>query len=83
MSIAKEICRIAQARVGVDACCRVVAIGIEVGDESGIEPDNLFFWLEVLLSQAPFLGARPVIRRLDGDALQVSYLEVEDGGPDN
>ncbi len=38
MTIAQEICRIPRERVGVDARHRMVAIGVEIGDVSGIEP---------------------------------------------
>jgi hypothetical protein len=54
-----------------------------VGEQAGIEPDNLTFCLEALLGAPPFGSARPAITRLPGDALRVSYLEVDDGGPDD
>ena len=50
---------------------------------AGIEADNLEFCLEALLSSPPFTGAKPVIERLPGDVLRLSYLEVEDGDPDD
>ena len=83
MTIAQEICRIARERVGVDACHRMVAVGVDIGDDAGIEPDNLLFWLEVLLSEAPFGRASPVLRRGHGNDLRITYVEVEDGGPED
>ncbi|UCG75616.1 MAG: hydrogenase maturation nickel metallochaperone HypA [Gemmatimonadota bacterium] len=83
LSIALEVCRMAEERLGRDALERVVALGLEVGDDSGIEADNLEFCLEALLSSPPFGGARPVIVRLPGDVLRLSYLEVEDDDPDD
>lgn len=81
MSIAREVCRIAAERVGGHRCGRIVGVGIDVGRESGIEPDNLSFWLEEFLAVPPFSGARPHIQLKEGSILQVSYLEVDDGDP--
>jgi len=81
MSIAQEICRITREQVGVEGCARVVRVGIEVGPFSGVEPDNLVFWLEILLGEPPFTGAEPLIHPAEGDVLRVSYLEVEDVEP--
>ncbi len=83
MSIAQEICRITREQVGEDGCARVVRVGIEVGPFSGVEPDNLVFWLEVLLGEPPFTGAEPLIHPAEGEVLRVSYLEVEDPGPED
>ena len=83
LSIALEVCRMAEERLGRDALGSIVALGLQVGDDSGIEADNLEFCLEALLSSPPFTGAQPVIERLPGDVLRLSYLEVEDGDPDD
>lgn len=83
LSVALEICRIAEEKLGPAQANRLVALGVEVGDQAGIEPDNLVFCLEALLGAPPFGSARPVLTRLPGDALRVSYLEVDDGGPDD
>jgi len=83
LSVALEICRIAEEKLGPAQVNRLVALGVEVGDQAGIEPDNLVFCLEALLGAPPFGSARPVLTRLPGDALRVSYLEVDDGGPDD
>ncbi len=88
MSMAMEICRIAEqyttgaAEAGAPPP-RLVELGVEVGDDAGVEPENLQFCLEALLSQPPWSGARAVIQRVPGDVLRLSYLEVDDGGPND
>jgi Zn finger protein HypA/HybF involved in hydrogenase expression len=83
MSLALEICRIAEQQAGQDGAGRVVRVGVEVGDDAGVEISSLAFCLEALLGQPPFANARPVIDRRPGDVLRVSYLEVDDGRPDD
>ena len=58
-------------------------VGVLVGSDSGIEPDNLEFCLEALLSQPPFGQAVPSIQRTSGDDLALAYLQVDDGRPDH
>lgn len=72
----------AEARLGADAES-LVALGVTVGDDAGIEPENLAFCLEALLAEPPFRGAAPRILREPGDALHLSYLEVVDHGRPN
>ena len=83
MSIAMEVCGIAEDHVGRDKLATVLVVGLEVGDKAGVEIDNLEFCLEVLLSEAPFGKARPLIQRVDGNVLRVTHLEVEDDSPDD
>jgi len=78
MSIALEICRMAEEQVGREQLPQVVAVGLDVGDDAGIEVDSLRFCLEVLLSNPPFRKARPEITRRPGDVLELRYLEVND-----
>lgn len=78
MSIALEVCRITESQVGTERLGDVLAVGLEVGDDAGVEVDNLEFCLEALLSSPPFGRARPEIVRARGDVLRVSYLEVEE-----
>ena len=78
MSIALRICEIAEERLGPDRLAEVVAVGVEVGDDSGLESENLAFCLETLLVQPPFRGARAEIARCAGDVLRLTYLEVDD-----
>jgi Zn finger protein HypA/HybF involved in hydrogenase expression len=83
LSVAVEIRRIAEERLAPDERGRLVAIGVELGDQAGLEPESLRFCLEALLTEPPFAGARPVIARMPGDTLRVAYLEIDDGRPDD
>ena len=83
LSVALEICRIAEEKLGPAVVGRLVTVGVEVGEQAGIEPDNLTFCLEALLAAPPFGSARPAVTRLSGDILRVSYLEVDDGRSDD
>ena len=78
MSIAMEVCGIAEQHVGRDKLASVLKVGLDVGNAAGVEIDNLEFCLEVLLSEAPFGQAKPNITRVEGDVLRVTYLEVDD-----
>lgn len=78
LSLAMEICRIAGEQLPAPRLARVVEVGVDVGDRSGVEPDNLEFCLEALLSEPPFGRASPALRRLEGDVLRVTYVEAED-----
>ena len=82
MSIALEIARIAEHRLGA-AAGQLVTVAVEVGDDSGIEPTSLEFCLEAVLATPPFRGAKGTVVRTGGDVLQLAYLEVDDGNPDN
>ena len=81
MSLALEVCDIAGRYVAPEQMEQITEVGIEIGDDAGIEADNLVFWLETLLASPPFKAARPVVTRVAGDVLRVSYLEVDDGAP--
>jgi Zn finger protein HypA/HybF involved in hydrogenase expression len=73
LSVALEVCRMAEERLGRDELSLLIAVGVEVGHDAGLEPENLRFCLETLLAAPPFSGARPVITRLPGDALRPDY----------
>ena len=83
LSVALEIRRIAEERLTPEDWPRLVTVGLEVGEMSGLEPDNLRFCLDAVLREPPFTGPRPVIATPPGDALRVTYLEVDDGSPDD
>jgi Zn finger protein HypA/HybF involved in hydrogenase expression len=80
MSIALEVCLMAEERVAPERLGRLVAVALDVGDESGVEVGSLEFCLTALLAQPPFGAAAPRIARVPGDALRLTYLEVDDGG---
>ena len=83
MSLALDVCRIAEEHVGLDRLPDVVVVGLAVGDDAGVEIDNFEFCLEAVLSVPPFGRARPDIQRCAGDVLRVTHLEVEDADPDH
>lgn len=78
MSVALEVCRIAEDRVGRAALPRVREIGVVVGARSGVEPESLRFCLAALLEHPPFGAARPALELTEGDDLRVAYLDVDD-----
>lgn len=83
LGLALEVCRMTEERLGSDGLAQVRAVGVEIGDEAGIEVGNFQFCLETLLAEPPFQGARPVILRRPGPVLRLAYLEVDDGRPDD
>lgn len=83
MSVAVEVCRLAEAHVSAGSAADIIAVGLEVGDESGVEPDNLEFCLGVLLGAPPFRGAQVLMRRTRGVALRLEFIEVDDDRQSN
>ncbi len=88
MSLATEVCRMAAERLaaetaGLPRSPRLLALGLEVGDDAGVEIESLRFCVESLLSLPPFEGARAVLERVPGDVLRLTYLEIDDGGTDD
>ncbi len=82
MSLALEVCRMAEERLTPDQLAQLVTVAVEIGDDTGLEPANFEFCLEALLHQPPFRGARPLIQRLPGDVLRLAWLELDDGRPE-
>ena len=83
LSMALEVCRIAELSARPHLAAAVRAVAIDIGDDAGIEPGNFRFCLEALLSEPPFAGARLELRPCRGDDLRVTHLEVDDGSPDD
>lgn len=83
LGVALEVCRMTEERLGAGGLAAVRAVGLEVGDEAGVEIGNLQFCLEALLAEPPFAGAHPVILRRSGDVLRLAFLEVDDDRPDD
>lgn len=81
--MALEICRLAERSAGPAGPTAVRVVAVEIGDDAGLEPDNLRFCLEALLAAPPFGAARPVLQPVQGDDLRVAWLEVDDGRPDD
>ncbi len=59
---------------------RLVALGLEVGEDAGVELESFRFCMQALLASAPFGGAHVALTRVPGDALRLSYLEIDDAG---
>jgi len=83
MSVAVEVCRLAEERLSPAELPQLVTVGLDVGDDAGLEPDNLRFCLEALLAAPPFRKARPEVNLCQGDVLRVTYLELDDDRPDD
>lgn len=83
MSIALDVCRIVQEKIDAVSLPELTTVAVEIGDDAGVEPESLEFCLEVLLRQPPFSHAKPLLLRVPGDTLRVSYLEVDDGCPND
>ena len=83
LSLAIEVCRIAESRLEPDDVPRLRAVGVALGRDANIEVENFRFCLETLLNAPPFEGARPELELLPGDDLRVAYLEIDDGRPDD
>ena len=83
LSIALEVSRIAQHYVGRDQLPKVVQLGMDVGEEAGVEVSSLEFCLEAVLTQPPFHDVTVVIKSVPGDVLRLAYLEVDDGRSKN
>jgi Zn finger protein HypA/HybF involved in hydrogenase expression len=83
LSIALEVCRLAESYASPQPARDIVEVGLEVGDDSGFELANLEFCLEALLSHEPFGRAHPRVLRVPGDVLRITYLEVDDDGAPN
>jgi Zn finger protein HypA/HybF involved in hydrogenase expression len=83
LTLARDICRITAEHVGDERLADIVEVGIEVGEDAGVEVRSLEFCLEALLSAPPFGRARPAIEVRAGAVLCVAYLRVDDGDPEN
>ena len=81
MSVALEVCDIAQRAIGDRSPRSIREVVVVVGEESGLEPDNLSFCLTAVLGAPPFAGARAVLRRVAGDILTVAHVDVEEPCP--
>jgi Zn finger protein HypA/HybF involved in hydrogenase expression len=83
LSLALDVCRIVEERMGTGALGDVVTVAVEVGDDAGVDASSLEFCLEALLRDPPFNRATPVMLHRQGDVLRVAYFEVDDGRPDD
>lgn len=82
MSLAMEVARLVEGQLARHPG-RLLRVGVVVGDEAGIEPENFAFCLDAVFATPPFTGAEAVLTRVPGDVLRLDYLEVDDGRPDD
>jgi Zn finger protein HypA/HybF involved in hydrogenase expression len=78
MSIALEVCRLAEEAVAPLGPECITSVGLLVGDDAGLEITSLAFCLETLLTQSPFVQASPELQRVPGDVLRLEFVEVDD-----
>lgn len=83
LSLALEVCRIAGDVLEREGGVAVRSLGVEVGVEAGVELENFRFCLDALLTEPPFVGARAELQAVPGEALRLTYVEVDDGRPDD
>jgi Zn finger protein HypA/HybF involved in hydrogenase expression len=83
LSVAMEICHLAERHAGPAGAAAVRVVAVDLGDDAGYEPANLAFCLETLLASPPFGMARARLQRVPGHDLRVAWLEVDDGRPDD
>ena len=83
LSLALEVCRIAEAHLDAGSLPRLRRVSVEVGEAANIEVANFRFCLEALLGAPPFGAATPSITVCPGDDLRLASLEVDDDGPDD
>ena len=80
LSLALEVCRLAEQALP-QGSGRVLRVGVEVGDDAGVEVENFRFCLDALLSDPPFLGAVTELIRAPGEEFRLAWVEVDDGRP--
>jgi Zn finger protein HypA/HybF involved in hydrogenase expression len=83
LSLALEVCRLAGDVLTREQGTAVLGLGVEVGDDAGIELENFRFCLDALLTEPPFAGSRADLRTVPGETLRLTYVEVDDGRPDD
>ena len=83
LSLALEVCRMAGDVLERERGVAVLAFGVEVGTEAGLELENFRFCLDALLTEPPFVGARAELQVVPGETLRLTFVEVDDGRPDH
>lgn len=78
LSLALDVCRLVEEKVGAEALGDVVTVAVEIGDDAGVEAANFEFCLSTLLREPPFARADAVLLKRTGDVLRVAWLEVDD-----
>lgn len=79
LSLALEVCRRAERLMLQQEGVALTAVGVEVGEECGVELENFRFCLESLLRDPPFNGTRAELTPVGGGDLRLAWVEVDDG----
>ena len=83
LSLALEVCRMAEEVMHRERGVAVRGLGVEVGRDTGVELDNFRFCLDALMQEPPFQGGTAEYLPAEGDTFRLAYVEVEDGRPDD
>jgi hydrogenase nickel incorporation protein HypA/HybF len=78
MGIASSIMEAVATEVAQRAPCRVVAIGLRIGDLAAVDEESLRFCFEVLVRDTEFAGTHLRVERTPGPELDLAYLELEE-----
>jgi Zn finger protein HypA/HybF involved in hydrogenase expression len=81
LSLALEVCRLAEQALDQGGGGRVLRVAVEVGDDAGVEVENFRFCLDALLTEPPFRGAACELIRAPGEDFRLAWVEVDDGRP--
>lgn len=81
LSLALEVCRLAEAHIEPERLGSLRTVAIEIGDDSNVEIENFRFCLETLLGEPPFAGAVASFIQQPGTDLRIAWLEVDDDRP--
>ena len=83
LSLALEVCRLAEEVMIRERGVAVRSLGVEVGRDAGVELDNFRFCLDAIMQEPPFVGGSAEYLPAAGIDLRLTYLEVDDGRPDD
>ena len=81
LSLALEICRVAETYIDPDRLGSLRTVAVEVGEDSNVELENFRFCLEALLGAPPFGSASPSLISTPGTDMRIAWLEVDDDRP--
>ncbi len=83
LSLAIEVCRIAESRLEPGDVPRLRAVGVDLGATPTSKSRTSASASRRCSSAPPFEGRGPSWNCCPGDDLRVAYLEVDDGRPDD
>lgn len=82
LSLANAVCDIVEREVrrgrSADALALVTRVVVDVGHDANVEPANLQFCLDALLSTPPFARGYAQLDFVSGDDLRVNWFELDE-----